>query len=422
MEYTNFGEVPSESGLKPSKKWAMVGSITLTLCVCIGMICCFSSEVNQANDLQAKRVADAMKKMMEDPQHIVDAKRLAKMQLPSDLSLQTQAMRIADQLKDLMADADFVKDANLVAARVKAVMDAPIVQEQTNRFNEHMKTVVANLNAEKHQLRGRRLLSKPSASNIFRSSVGSRPLTRPKIGTAPQPFRTTRDVTMRAAETKDTFPLLQRLGELKFTTALAKTGALTAAEQGGVFSFLESLGAFSTAEKLLPIIDDLGVLQIAQDIIDTESGVIAGQGAALAALGPLYVALGSAGLLKIQGTPGLAANLLFTGTTGAGVALIALSTVIQGLQESEEPIELPGRLIRSTVDLIAPNAGGNRGVEVPLRPPKRALPKVGKDIEATAFNNGFFKEATPRIVDPELALGEVGFFGDKGRFWQDDAN
>jgi len=419
MEYTSFGpEAPIKSGLKHSKKWAVVGSVTLTLCVCIGMICCFSWELEDSNAKFATSIASEMEKMMTDPQHIADTKRFAKALKARNFDpdvIQAQGMSIAEQMKELLADPDFVKDANHVAAQVKAVMGAPIVQEQTKRFNKHIEAVIADLNAEKHQVLGRRLLSKPSTSHIFRSSVGS----RPKMGTMlPRPFRAKRDISVAAG--RDYFPLVQRLGELKLSTALSNTGILTAAEESGVFSALEKQGAFSTAERLLPLVDQLGLLQTAQEFLDKDSSEIAVEGAVLASLGPIYVALNAGGVLPsfiTSGPAGITTGLVATGGTAAGVVLIIVSTLVAGIQKGEDPITIDGALIKSIIGVLNPEAGG-RGVKVPIEPPARRPVPKGPLIDWD--KRGFLAPAFTKVVDSELALGEVGFYGDKGRFWQEN--
>merc|ERR1711862_965497 len=91
--------------------------------------------------------------------------------------------------------------------------------------------------------------------------------------------------------------LLGKLGQLKVATALSEAGLLTAAEKAGVFSQLEEAGAFSQAEKLLPIVDKLGVFELLQNSIETEAGLLRTGGLWLFSILPIYSALASQGFL-----------------------------------------------------------------------------------------------------------------------------
>lgn len=66
--------------------------------------------------------------------------------------------------------------------------------------------------------------------------------------------------------------LLSRLEELKAATTLSEVGLLSLAEKNKVFSSLESAGAFSTVEKLLPTIEKLGLLTFIEESLDTPNG------------------------------------------------------------------------------------------------------------------------------------------------------
>merc|ERR1711918_332673 len=50
---------------------------------------------------------------------------------------------------------------------------------------------------------------------------------------------------------------------------------LSGAEDAGVFSKLEAAGAFSTAEKLLPLADDLKLLSTAEALLNVPSNLLA---------------------------------------------------------------------------------------------------------------------------------------------------
>merc|ERR1711871_515717 len=62
------------------------------------------------------------------------------------------------------------------------------------------------------------------------------------------------------ASAKPQIKLLERIEELRLLSSVADAGLLSAAEEAGVFSKLEASGAIGTAEKLLPLADDLKLL------------------------------------------------------------------------------------------------------------------------------------------------------------------
>lgn len=86
-------------------------------------------------------------------------------------------------------------------------------------------------------------------------------------------------------------PLLSKVQALGLTTAIAKQKVLSGAEKAKLFSKLEKQKAFSSAEKLLPTVDKLGLLQFAQETIDTSAGESFVKGVGLVALAPIYAAL-----------------------------------------------------------------------------------------------------------------------------------
>lgn len=394
---------------KPSKKWQVVCSIALALGLCIGMKICFSWELDQANaDLQAQAisVAEQMELMMTDPKHVKDANLLAgvlksaALDQNADRSLRTQAKGIERQMQELMADPNFVQQAKHVAGHVKAVMDSPLVQEKMSPFTEHMKTVAANSPVKRHKLLGRRLSSVPVKGLVSRPTMAS----VPKVANTFQPLRGSRTSTIAKASDAGGTALLSSLQKLRIATALADAGLLSAAEQGGLFTKLEKAGAFSTAESLLPLVDQLGLLQFAQGAIDSKPGDIAAQGTALLGIGPVYAALVASGTLPAPEGPLLpAAGVLFTGTTGAGVLLIVLSNLVKVLQAGK-PIEVAG--------------GGDFGAapaSAPRKPP--APPPTMAEMYPEVV--GFFREAFPAKIDKEQVLGEVGTFGGKSNFYTD---
>merc|ERR1712166_915340 len=68
--------------------------------------------------------------------------------------------------------------------------------------------------------------------------------------------------------------LLSRINELQVATGTAELGLLSFAEENGVFSTLEGLGAFSLAEKALPLVEKLGILSLTEAAIDVEAGLL----------------------------------------------------------------------------------------------------------------------------------------------------
>jgi len=46
--------------------------------------------------------------------------------------------------------------------------------------------------------------------------------------------------------------------------------------------------------------------------------------------------------------------------------------------------------------------------------------EIAKQIGEEFNPSSFFRAASPKIIDPELAAGEAGYFGNKGKFYQTD--
>ncbi|KAL1521058.1 hypothetical protein AB1Y20_022613 [Prymnesium parvum] len=128
--------------------------------------------------------------------------------------------------------------------------------------------------------------------------------------------------------------LLSRLEELKAATALSEAGLLTLAQENQVFSKLESAGAFSKLEKLLPTVEKFGLLSFFEKCLDVPNGVLF-----TIANTMLFYPIG---LLTLQGfafLPG--AEGIFVpieiltdlAVVAAGTALFVLAYIIGVLQE-----------------------------------------------------------------------------------------
>lgn len=149
-------------------------------------------------------------------------------------------------------------------------------------------------------------------------------------------------------------PLLSKVQALGLTTAIAKQKVLSGAEKAKLFSKLEKQKAFSSAEKLLPTVDKLGLLQFAQETIDTSAGESFVKGVGLVALAPIYAALVKEGFLQPDQLPEsaeLAPAVLLTATTGAGVLLIAASSLIGQLQAPKVAAQSSIPLLKRLGDL-----------------------------------------------------------------------
>merc|ERR1711924_319366 len=68
--------------------------------------------------------------------------------------------------------------------------------------------------------------------------------------------------------------LLSGLEKLKAATFVSELGVLTLAEENKVFSTLEGLGAFSAAEKALPLIEKLRLLSFFESCLDIPNGYL----------------------------------------------------------------------------------------------------------------------------------------------------
>jgi len=122
--------------------------------------------------------------------------------------------------------------------------------------------------------------------------------------------------------------VLGRVEELGLLSTVAEAGLLSSAEEAGVFSKLEAAGAFSTIEGLLPLADDLKLLELVESLLGVEPLIIVlGAAAILAGEAGLiyYVPDDSVALIALQAVTGLAAG-------AAGIALLGASVVVGTLQ------------------------------------------------------------------------------------------
>jgi len=132
--------------------------------------------------------------------------------------------------------------------------------------------------------------------------------------------------------------LLSAIEKLKVTTAISEAGLLTAAEDAQVFSTLEGLGAFSLAEKALPLVEKLGLLSFFESCLNVPNGFLF--------TGALTLLTFPFNLLMLQGfaiVPGVklptgpyvAVELLTdVASLTAGAALFAMAFAIGKLQEA----------------------------------------------------------------------------------------
>merc|ERR1719284_934541 len=138
-------------------------------------------------------------------------------------------------------------------------------------------------------------------------------------------------------------PFLRKLGERKFTTAISELGLLSAAEKAGVFSSLEKSGGFSIAESLLPLADDLKILQFLQGVVDTRPEDLYTTGGFLLILGPFFAlcSLGPIGLVTGDIIPKGSAVLIPLAVTSIpatlGLVYIALALGVDKLKEEDPP-------------------------------------------------------------------------------------
>jgi len=306
---------------------------------------------------QGKQVAWQMQDMMTDPNFQEEAKIAAKTMQTAVFDpefqgkFQGQVERISEQIKEVMAEPKFQEEMKRFAEQVQEVMGDPRIKAELKRFAEQMKTVVAELNSPnetEHSAQHRNLfaVNPPAGAGASpRAAIASQPAARVakdavsmgptlKVWKAegvsgPELFE-----VREVADAKAPVRLLSKLEQLQFATTLSELGLLSAAEKAGLFSALEQRGAFSTAEKLLPVVDKLGLLQLMQNTLDVEAGLLFTAANWLIALGPIYVSLAICNFAPIpEGPLLLLPGALFTGTTGAGVLLWAWAYAVGKLQE-----------------------------------------------------------------------------------------
>merc|ERR1712151_560379 len=115
-------------------------------------------------------------------------------------------------------------------------------------------------------------------------------------------------------------------------------------------------GAFTTAEKLLPVADDLQLLQSLQKQLDKTPGdlftegavvVLAGPVLALASLGGIGLAGGlQQGVLPVpEGAYAIIPAAITAVFAGLGLPFIILGAVREGLEDADTPFELPEFLL-----------------------------------------------------------------------------
>lgn len=137
---------------------------------------------------------------------------------------------------------------------------------------------------------------------------------------------------------------LSRVNELEVATAVSDAGLLSLAEENGVFSTLEGLGAFSLAEKALPTIEKLKLLSFAESLFDVEAGLIFTAANFLIVFTPVLLTLQICGFVPLPKDILFAAPELLVcgGTFAVGAALFVLALGISKLQETEEASYGPG--------------------------------------------------------------------------------
>lgn len=114
-------------------------------------------------------------------------------------------------------------------------------------------------------------------------------------------------------------------------------GLLSAAEDAGVFSTLENLGAFSLIEKSLPLVEKLGLLSLLEEAVDTEAGLIFTGANFLIASGPVLLVLQICGFFpQAKGIVVLPEVAFVLGTTALGAALFALAFTVSVLQDDDQ--------------------------------------------------------------------------------------
>merc|ERR1711937_370644 len=108
-------------------------------------------------------------------------------------------------------------------------------------------------------------------------------------------------------------------------------------EDAGVFSTLEKVGAYSTAEKLLPTIEKLGVLSTLEAQVDTDPGLLFTLANFLLVLGPVLFTLQICGFVPIPAGPLILPEVVVAlGSLVLGVAIFALAFAVSVLQDDDQ--------------------------------------------------------------------------------------
>merc|ERR1712151_360229 len=210
----------------------------------------------------------------------------------------------------------------------------------------------------------------------------------------------------------------------KIATTISNAGLLSKAEKDQVLSKLEKAGAFSTAEKLLPLADQLGALGIVEKAINSKPGGLSTTGVVLAAIGPLYAALASQGYGLVDGNDEpvvLLPGLLFTLTTGAGVAFISLANLISDLQGvggkgpatiSKPRIPLLSVIEKKRIATALSKAGLLSAAEklLPIADDFKLLQALQTQLDKTP-GDLFAEGAVVVLAGPVLALASLGGVG-----------
>ena len=114
-------------------------------------------------------------------------------------------------------------------------------------------------------------------------------------------------------------------------------GLLSAAEEAGVFSTLESVGAFSLIEKSLPLLEKFKVLSTLEPAVAVDAGLLFTLPNFLLVLGPALLSLQICGFVPLPAGPAVVPEaVVCLGTLVAGVAAWALALVVSLLQDDDQ--------------------------------------------------------------------------------------
>ncbi|KAJ1489548.1 hypothetical protein T484DRAFT_1885707 [Baffinella frigidus] len=68
--------------------------------------------------------------------------------------------------------------------------------------------------------------------------------------------------------------ILDKIEQLEVLTALSKSGILSKLERSRTLTKLENSGLLSTVEKLLPIVDEAGIISLTKTLVNTSPGIL----------------------------------------------------------------------------------------------------------------------------------------------------